>query len=126
MKNNLDNYLSIRNVTLRGYPVKSAQMHFGVRPGWYNLLQELFEKLFARGWDGQLTQVKEKFGELRVYLRSVPDNQFKQEIRDLLCEYSVRSTQVCEICGIEGDMVELGGHYWTTSKCYECREKDDD
>ena len=71
-----------------------------VGAGWNDLLREMFERMFALGWNGELLQVKEKFGGLRVHLGQNPDGQHINDlVWDLTNEYERRSLIICERCG---------------------------
>ena len=91
---------------------------FGIETGdgWYDLLDELFGKMVELDHAVSLMQVKEKFGELRVYVGPSTDVVF-----DLIDEYTERSRSICEVCGKEG---KLRGKIWLTTRCDECYEKE--
>jgi len=85
--------------------------------GWYELVDELFEKLSK--FDGLvLTQVKEKFGELRVYVNSGTD-----EVYDIINEYENKSEKICETCGSPG---KIHGGGWLRAVCDTCAQKFED
>jgi hypothetical protein len=87
---------------------------FEIGNGWYDLVDELFEKLSK--FDGVvLAQVKEKFGVLTVYV----DNG-SEEVWDLLHEYSNKSSKICETCGNPG---KIKGGGWLRAVCPECEKK---
>jgi len=92
---------------------------FGIETGdgWYDLLDELFGKMVELDDTVVLSQVKEKFGELRVYTGPTTDAVF-----DLIDDYTEKSLRVCEVCGKEG---KLRGHEWLRTLCDECQEKRD-
>lgn len=111
------------------YSLQSNLMAFGFDcgSGWYSLIYELFDKIeellntkykeFRE--DFEVVQVKEKWGELRVYISSGP-----HEIFDLIESYSDKSTHICENCGKPGTLAENKG--WWSTLCSECRyEKTD-
>jgi len=86
-------------------------------PGWYPLIYETLDKIQAivdrDGLDIEVTEVKEKFGELRIYISSYTDEIF--EITQDAEEWSCR---ICEICGQPGECVEVGG--WWMTRCKKC------
>ncbi len=90
-------------------PIKSAGF-FAVSSGWYGLLKELIVDLIELGWDKQICQVKEKFGGLRFYINSAPDEVHKRirEAEDL-------SYSVCERCGNPGELRE--DRRWMMTLC---------
>ena len=90
---------------------------FEVGNGWYNLLDELLEKLSK--FDGvALAQVKEKFGSLRVYIHGGSD-----EVHDLIHEYEAKSAKICETCGEPG---KIRGRGWLRATCDICDKKFDE
>lgn len=91
-----------------------------VGPGWDDLLREMFERMFALGWDGGLLQVKQKFGGLRVHLAGYPDGQpITDLLWDLATEYEKRSLTICEVCGgFPAQIHSQGG--WLQTQCDQC------
>lgn len=41
---------------------------FSIGEGWIPPVERAFEKMIAAGWDGKLSQVKQKFCQLRIYI----------------------------------------------------------
>ena len=67
-----------------------------IASGWFDLVIELIKELNSNGWDKQVSCIKEKYAELRFYSNT--------EQQDLIEEYEIRSTLVCETCGEEGEI----------------------
>jgi len=90
--------------------------------GWYPLIYELLNKLQAiEDRDGiglEITQIKEKFGGLRVYTNIGTD-----EIWNLIEEYGEKSFTICEICGKPGKL--RNNHGWYTTLCDSCQEREE-
>jgi hypothetical protein len=84
---------------------------FAVGNGWYGIIKELIEKSIAAGWDKQICQVKEKFGGLRFYINSAPD-----EVHKLIREAENKSLEICEVCGNPGKQRNGG---WIKTLCEE-------
>ncbi len=85
----------------------------GVGPGWVPLLRELFEGLRAEGHDlGSISQIKEKFGTLRVYLSGISD-----EADELIAKAEAKSAVTCEECGEPGTLRTKG---WWRTRCDGC------
>lgn len=91
-----------------------------VGAGWNDLLREMFDKMFDLGWSGELMQVKEKFGGLRVHLASNPDDHLIHDtLWNLVTEYERRSNTICEICGgFPAEIKNLG--VWLKTQCDQC------
>ena len=92
-----------------------------VGPGWSELLKDLTDKLFALGWDGGLSQVKEKFGTLRFYWNNNIEGIFGEIAEDVVSEAEAQSGQVCETCGKYG---KVRGNGWLSCRCDECWERE--
>lgn len=67
--------------------------------GWHSLLRMTFIALLDLGWNGKVLQVKEKFGELRIYIDSGTDDMY-----DILDEIERLSLEICEVCGEPGEL----------------------
>lgn len=67
--------------------------------GWHGLVNELIDVLFDLGWDGHVTQIKEKFGGLRFYI-----GVGSEEIFNIINEYEKLSYTICEECGMPGKL----------------------
>ena len=96
-------------------------------PGWLPLIQEaqsLIDKYNAtvndeRG-EVKFVQVKEKWGELCLYL-----NFYPAELMDPIRELEEKSHHVCEHCGVSNADVKLQNtHGWYMTLCPDCREKE--
>jgi len=85
--------------------------------GWLPLVYETLDKIQAivdrDRLDLEITQVKEKYGELRIYTSSYAD-----EIEDIIQEATEKSVTICERCGKEGKRVQVKG--WLMTRCDEC------
>jgi hypothetical protein len=97
-----------------GGPVVDHKTDVG--PGWHGLLDGLHADLAALDPGYQTVQVKEKFGCLRVYLRSATE-----AMRGVLARYEGLSAGVCEQCGKAGTCSAEPGHVWIKTLCDPCR-----
>jgi len=70
-----------------------------VGPGWTSLVENLIDDLLRVGWDGNVFQVKEKFGTLRFYIGKGSDEMFK-----LIDDAERDSKTTCEVCGVPGKL----------------------
>ena len=85
-----------------------------VKSGWHPLIQELCVKLWSLGWDGQVDQVKEKFGGLRFYVATG-----SEPIWQLIQPMESQSYDVCELCGTSPATINRN-RYWLKTFCTEC------
>ncbi len=83
-----------------------------VGPGWHDLLVRLVTDLLALGWNGEVSQVKEKFGGLRFYI-----NAGTSELWDRIDVAESESLRTCEECGKPGSMRNKRG--WLSTRCDE-------
>jgi len=73
--------------------------------GWGDLVYEMCEKLAALpGGAPKMSQIKSKFGELRVYTCTAPT----AEQGEIIAEAIEKSKATCEICGKPGTMKATG------------------
>jgi hypothetical protein len=99
------------------------EMAQSVGAGWKDLLEELSVKLFRLGWDGGLSQVKEKFGTLCFYWRCNILDPVNQEIAfDVVRQAERQSGQICERCGAPG---HTRGRGWIYTSCEEHAKEGD-
>ena len=90
---------------------KAKPYTWEVGEGWYPLVNQLVEDILALGWDGNIFQVKEKFGGLRFYIGSGSN-----EIFDRIAKAENDSYEICEECGQPG---VLRGGGWLKTLCDE-------
>ncbi len=92
-------------------PATLLEVRSCVGPGWGAIIESLVTDLFALGWDGQVLQVKEKFGGLRFYI-----DLGTQEIHERIHKAEDESFQVCEECGAAGTP-EANSRGWVKTLC---------
>jgi len=97
-------------------------------PGWYGLLDKMLAAMRSAGFDVQrdkITQIKEKFGTLRVYVAfdkilDAGDERIER-IRRAMVETNV-SARTCETCGKSSHLMVTNG--WVMSRCVEHKPHD--
>jgi hypothetical protein len=111
----------------RNVDMKENLMCFGFEhgDGWYNLLDKLFEKitnLLVPPNKIKMIQIKEKFGQLRIYFNQINcTKNIYEKIYKLLDEAEVESGKICEICGNEAKCTIENG--WIHTICEKCKRK---
>ena len=101
-----------------GYMLKHTSGY--VCPGWTGLIRDMLDEIAgSENTDNhpEFTQIKEKFGALRVYGYNIDDEQ--QAIID---KYERLSAKTCEVCGKAGTMREKNG--WLMVRCEEHKEEE--
>lgn len=97
---------------------------FGIEcgDGWKHLYQPIIDKVNEYNKEHkdnplQIDQIKEKFGELRIYL-----SYHVKEIEDMIAIAEEKSHYTCEICGktINEPIVK---NHWIYPMCEECFNK---
>ena len=109
-------------ININKHPWHQVICHTEFGPGWHDLIIELFQKIIEiynkNGIDIlelKIDTLKEKYGGLRVYVRtSIP------EIHDLLIEYENKAEEICEECGKPGSLHEDLSIGWLYTVCNEC------
>lgn len=89
-----------------------------VGEGWGDILERLVTDLLKLGWDGDLYQVKEKFGGLRFYIGGASD-----EVHERIRKAEEESYHTCEFCGAAAKAQNIG--YWIKTVCDTCKERKD-
>ena len=102
------------------FRIKSATS-FDINDGWYQILHDCFEEMFAAGWDGELAQVKEKWGMLQIYLIG-----YYPELEEIIKKYTNLSYTICERCGSTNDVICKMSFGWFLTLCSHCRQKLED
>lgn len=92
---------------------------FGVEvgKGWWPLVEPIYnriQELNKAGSHIEIVQVKEKCGELCVYVSGAPE-----EIHDMIREAEKKSVHVCEHCGKPAERV-ISKSSWIYTLCPDC------
>jgi len=74
-------------------------------PGWEDIVIDLLDKILEKNLECQILQIKEKFGQLRVYYASSHYDEIKELVKnaELLCD------STCQISGDKGALRNIGG-----------------
>lgn len=115
----------------KAYPLlihqKTFQEGFGFefQNGWLPMVYELFGLLddlqCASGHAITISQIKEKFGSLRIYLNCSDD--ISEDVRILTALFSSLSARTCDICGASGK-IDLHDGYWCP-RCENHKKSED-
>lgn len=79
--------------------------------GWEGILAPILEE--ADRVDATITQVKEKFGRMRVYFD--PGNADTDKLEDMIDQAERDSGTICELCGKPGKLMTTGS--WLKTLC---------
>lgn len=104
---------------------------FGIEcdKGWYPLVKKAIAAIARYNGINQcnsefgpveFVQIKEKHGELCLYLNYYPTQYLKDEIRQIEME----SVQYCEHCGTTENVKTRDIRGWTYTYCDKCTEKE--
>lgn len=80
--------------------------------GWHHIAIQLMDELFAIGWDGVVWQTKEKFGGLRFYTGTAPENS-----NEIIEKAEDKSIRTCQQCGEPGKRGTWGNKYYVSTLC---------
>lgn len=93
-------------------------------PGWYKrfgkqLLKDMKKQLKKDKflYDFRITQIKEKYGELRLYCEAA-----SIEMYNLIDSYTEMSRHICIECGKDADVI-TSPYGWQCPYCSDCYEK---
>lgn len=86
--------------------------------GWYVILGEAFELL--ANYEIKITQVKEKFGGLRIYYRYEPGfpEEDKKAVDSVIGDVEATCWRTCEVCGKPAQTAVRND--WRYTNCGEC------
>ena len=101
-------------ILYHGLPLDKEDVLKQLPEAWHNIVSNLIDNLFEAGWDGDLHQVKEKFGGLRFYIGRGNDR-----VHDLIDEAENATTKICINCGKPAIGTSEG---WITYRCADCLE----
>lgn len=103
---------------------------FCIGPGWAAELEKLFfdveNKLRGSYARVDFTQVKEKFGELRLYYDLKGDfgqGKLKEEVMDMIDKEVERISLICEKCGNPDATCGAHNGCWIKTLCRDCITK---
>ncbi len=88
-----------------------------VGKGWLPLVEPIvnrIQELNEQGADIEIVQVKEKWGELCIYLSS-----YTPELKAMVDEATRKSVSICENCGKPAQRV-WGNYHWVYTLCPKC------
>lgn len=92
-------------------------------PGWrksfgIQFMEDLRDDLLRTGYldEFRITQIKEKYGELRFYVSSA-----HRSTHDIIDRYESLSRRVCMLCGNPAELKWVNG--WADTICDECLER---
>lgn len=86
--------------------------------GWFDLIDELSKNLVKLDSAIRVGQVKEKYGGLRFYL---DNDNYSDEIGDLIHEAEAKSYKICGGCGSENNVTIK--NRWVGPICEDCSKK---
>lgn len=87
-----------------------------VGEGWGKIVENLIVDLYKLGWDGNIIQVKQKFGMLCFYI-----SNGSLDIGNRVGEAVEQSRKTCEFCGNEGKSDTWRS--WILTLCDGCIKK---
>jgi hypothetical protein len=92
-----------------------------VGDGWRDLLERACARIRAvvqaGGGTFHVTQIKEKYGTLRLYHQSALSREADARVEEAIDLAEARSACTCEVCGAPG---RLHGSGWLVTRCAVC------
>jgi hypothetical protein len=88
--------------------------YYNCGEGWFPLIDKMIEELnvVCEDFDVEINTIKEKFGTLRVYPNSAPEEVYK-----IINKYEEESSKICEDCGESGKIISSKEIGWTRTLC---------
>lgn len=97
-----------------------------VGKGWHPLIEDLVKDLFALGWNGEILQVKEKFGELCFYTRPMKygdPTEIDNLVFDRVIKAEKESNSICELCSNPASLHISNERSYIRTLCEYCAEQ---
>jgi hypothetical protein len=102
----------------------SQLIDFSLGPGWWGVMREIRDELDKMSamypeFEFKILQVKEKFGGLRVYCRTIGDDGPLKDIAtqalfNIIQEKTGKADKLCDVCGEPGKRRPSG---WIVTRC---------
>ena len=100
-------------------------MHWGFEcgDGWLEIIDTALSKMETLDlpYDFEIFQIKEKFGQLKIYTSGNVDERTYEKLRHIIDEAEMKSSVTCERCGEHGKTENI--HGWYITICEECKNK---
>lgn len=118
-KIDISQYSIIDNPTKDSIPVPFQLFGVECEKGWYPLIQPVIDYIdkFNEGKSEEekiyITQIKEKYGTLRIYVSYGTDELF-----NMIDKAEEESAHTCEFCGTKENVGQTTG--WITTLCHDC------
>jgi hypothetical protein len=96
--------------------------YFECGDGWYDILEDFFKMLKFNKLEVKMTQIKEKFGELRIYTDGCKTPLEGNMVDQLIDEAERASRNTCELCGNQGSITNRKN--WYRCRCRHCNIMD--
>ena len=110
--------MNFRDLLLKKFPsIYKPNCDISTQEGWNNIILQLSEKIMDSQKNIQVSQVKEKFGELRFYYRP-----HDADIDLLISDAERQASTTCEKCGKQGRLLNNCG--WMSVLCQSCWTKE--
>ncbi|MGQ0619852.1 MAG: hypothetical protein ACT4QA_08050 [Panacagrimonas sp.] len=105
------------------FPRQFACQHIGQDwpDGWHHLVTEVCEVVDRSGLDIRWSQLKEKFGGLKMYRtgHELNPSPALEQIQTLINQAEEKSLRTCCKCARVGDSTQVGG--WWLTLCASCK-----
>jgi hypothetical protein len=110
--------------------------HFRHSDGWYDIIWNALEKIERISKDTveiKISQIKEKFGGLRMYYNN--DNieilpyyirtNIDEDLKKIILEAERKSSETCEICSKDDNITTTCAYRRMRTLCGECRSNEE-
>ena len=101
-----------------------------VNDGWLDICNEIIKNVEEYNRNRviedqiEISQIKSKFGELRVYLTDYNGNLvYPEGLYDFIRDCETRASNTCEYCGSHDNVTTTSYNGWIRTLCDKCNEK---
>ncbi len=101
-------------------PLLGDDFYFECDDGWYYLIHNMLTELSELNNSSiKVSQIKNKFGALRVYVDPLDNSNFDyfidDEVYSIISKFENDSRHTCELCGLIGNIKNCNG--WLRCTC---------
>ena len=113
--------LSTTNKLVKKYSEFFQSPNFNIEcaKGWNDILENMFKEFIKENIKLRISQIKEKYGSLRVYIEFPGSMEDYSKAEKIIHKAESDSFKTCELCGKEAKVQNIKG--WYSCICVRCR-----
>ena len=98
---------------------QSPNFNIECAKGWNDILENMFKEFIKENIKLRISQIKEKYGSLRVYIEFPGSMEDYSKTEKIIHKAEEESRKTCELCGKKATVKNVKG--WYSCICVRCR-----